>query len=208
MQERKKILAVDDNSANLMIITELLDDQYELMTVSTGQDALKRAQEFQPDLILLDVMMAGIDGYEVCRRIRMTPSIWNTKIIIVSAKAMVSERLKGYRAGADDYFTKPFDGEELLAKVRVYLRMKSVREIEQIENDTLRALYHKIKGPLDTLTESAQTLVSDKDMDTDERNSFTEKISLSAEQLQGIFDEIEPVGTDEELKVEAQAVVS
>ena len=133
MQEKSKILAVDDNSINLAVIEELLGSQYNLMTVSTGIDALKVAQEFRPDLIILDIMIPGMDGYEVCQQIRKSSSLRHTKIIMVSAKAMTSERLKGYQVGADDYLTKPFDGEELLAKVCAHLHPKPIEAIQENE---------------------------------------------------------------------------
>ena len=131
MQEKSKILAVDDNSINLAVIEELLGSQYNLMTVSTGIDALKMAQEFRPDLIILDIMLHGMSGYEVCQQIRKSSSLRDTKIIMVSAKAMASDRLKGYEIGADDYLTKPFDGEELLAKVCTHLRSKPIEAISE-----------------------------------------------------------------------------
>jgi two-component system alkaline phosphatase synthesis response regulator PhoP len=133
VQEKSKILAVDDNSINLAVIEELLESRYDLMTVSTGTDALKMAQEFRPDLIILDIMIPGVDGYEVCRQIRKSSSLRHTKIIMVSAKAMTAERLKGYQVGADDYLTKPFDGEELLAKVCAQLSPKPVKAIQENE---------------------------------------------------------------------------
>ena len=84
MQEKSKILAVDDNSINLAVIEELLGSQYNLMTVSTGIEALKTAQEFRPDLIILDIMLNGMNGYEVCQELRKSSSLMHTKIIIVS----------------------------------------------------------------------------------------------------------------------------
>lgn len=205
MQTQKKILVVDDNPANCAIIEELLGDQYNLMTVLTGQNALKAAQDFQPDLILLDVMMPGIDGYEVCRRIRMTPSLRYTRIIIVSAKAMVSERLKGYQAGADDYITKPFDVDELLAKIRVYLRLKFVEETEQIESNVLSGLYSRTSAPLNSLIQSAQTLMFEEELDTKERKALIEEVYLSAKELQNFFEENMPSDSRENQKVEVQA---
>ena len=133
MQEKSKILAVDDNSINLAIIEELLENQYNLITVSTGIDALKVAQEFRPDLILLDIMLHGMNGYEVCQQIRESSSLRHTKIIMISAKAMTSDRLKGYQIGADDYLTKPFDGEEFLAKVFTHLPPKPIEAISENE---------------------------------------------------------------------------
>ena len=125
MQPRSRILVVDDSPTNIKIAKVTLGEIYHLATAVTGEEALQIAPDFQPDVILLDIMMPGIDGYEVCREIRGNPALRNTKIIMVSAKAMVSERLEGYEAGADDYITKPFEEDELLAKVRVFLRLKS-----------------------------------------------------------------------------------
>jgi DNA-binding response OmpR family regulator len=126
VQNKSKILAVDDNSINLAVIEELLQDQYHLVTVSTGTEALKVAQQFRPDLILLDIMLHGMNGYEVCRKVRKTSSLKHTKIIMVTAKAMESEQLEGYQVGADDYLTKPFDGDELLEKVSFHLNQRSI----------------------------------------------------------------------------------
>jgi len=111
----------------------LLGSQYNLMTVSTGIDALKMAQEFRPDLIILDIMLHDMSGYEVCQQIRKNSSLRHTKIIMVSAKAMTSELLKGYQVGADDYLTKPFEGEELLAKVCAHLHPKPIKAIQENE---------------------------------------------------------------------------
>ena len=133
MQRQSRILLVDDNPTNLAILEEMLGDEYRWEAATSGEEALEIAPDFQPDLILLDVMMPGINGYETCRRIRANPALRNVKIVMVSAKALVSERLEGYDAGADDYLTKPFDEEELLDKVRVYLsREQMKREIMEM----------------------------------------------------------------------------
>ena len=92
--------------------------------------------------------MPGIDGYETCLRICANPKLKHAKIIMVSAKAMVSERLQGYDACADDYLTKPFEEDELLAKVRVYLRLQSIEEIDQLKSDLLSLVSHETRTPL------------------------------------------------------------
>lgn len=130
-----KILVVDDNHTNLAIMQEIFDGHYELKSATSGKECLVLADRFLPDLILLDIMMPGIDGYETCRRLRRNPNLPHTKIIMVSAKAMLSERLAGYEAGADDYLTKPFEEQELLSKVRVYMRLKSVEETNQLTEE-------------------------------------------------------------------------
>src|SRR5467141_3561037 len=126
MRTPQRILIVDDHPTNIDVLQEFLSDDYVLATATSGEEALALAPDFQPALILLDVMMPGIDGYETCRRIRTTPALRHTKIILVSARAMVEERLRGYEAGADDYITKPFEKHELRAKVHAYLRLQYV----------------------------------------------------------------------------------
>jgi len=128
MVNKNKILVVDDAASVVSAIRDMLEPEYEVETAFNGKDALEILIKFRPDLILLDVMMPGMDGYEVCQRIRSDRAFGFVKIIMVSGKTMLKERLKGYDAGADDYIAKPFKAEELLAKVRVFLRLKSVED--------------------------------------------------------------------------------
>ncbi len=121
MQKGHKILVVDDDQTNLKFLREILDDEYHLLTVDTGEEALSTIHEFNPKIVLLDIMLPGVSGYEVCEKIRQDEKLSQVKIILISAKAMINERQKGYEAGADDYITKPFDHEELLLKVQSIL---------------------------------------------------------------------------------------
>ncbi len=133
-----KILVVDDDPVNLDIFKHLLDKQYEVAYASSGEETLKILPQFIPDLILLDIMMPGISGYEVCKTIKKDEKNL-TKIILVSAKAMLDERLMGYESGADDYIAKPFDHEEFLAKVRIFIKLKKAE-------DALRGLNSSLEG--------------------------------------------------------------
>ena len=135
MQTQEKILAVDDDPNNITILEELLDDSYDLKISSNGEQALALAREFRPDMILLDIMMPGMNGYELCRRMREHEALRDTKIIMLSARAMSSEQLEGYRAGADDYVTKPFDCDELLKKMRAHLCPKSAEQADHGKGD-------------------------------------------------------------------------
>ena len=121
---KQKILIVDDDETNVAILKELLEEQYVLATASSGQQCLEKIDRFKPDLVLLDILMSGMDGYETCRRIKSDPQSETTHIILISAKTSVESRLKGYEVGADDYIAKPFDGDELLAKIKVQLRLR------------------------------------------------------------------------------------
>ena len=122
---RKRILIVDDDELNLAIMCKALGEEYELATAESGEAGLATIKEFGPDLVLLDIMMPGMDGYEVCRRIKSAPNGELTPVILVSAKVTTDDRLRGYQAGAEDYLTKPFDHDELIAKVRVQFRLRT-----------------------------------------------------------------------------------
>jgi DNA-binding response OmpR family regulator len=140
MQVQRKILAVDDDPNNITIIEELLEDNYDLKTAASGREALEIAQDFQPDIILLDNMMPGMNGYEVCRRLRQLYTSEQVKIIMVSARAMESECLEGYHAGADDYITKPFDGDKFLSKIRLYLGLRAAGDEDCLNNEIAAAV--------------------------------------------------------------------
>lgn len=122
MNDNPKILVVDDDLTNLKFLAEILESDYNLLSVSSGEEALEAIHEFDPDLILLDIMLPGISGYEVCRKIRKDETLSTKKVVLISAKAMVNERQKGYEVGADDYITKPFDHEELIDKIKSILK--------------------------------------------------------------------------------------
>ena len=115
---KRKLLVVDDNPTNLAILDEMLSCEYRLEFAENGEDALRLANRCRPSVILLDVMMPGIDGLETCRELRKNGKLASTSIVMVSAKAMPSERVAGMEAGADEYLTKPFDEVELLEVLR------------------------------------------------------------------------------------------
>ena len=117
---KQKILIVDDDEMiSELIALYLAKEMYETRIVSDGYEALTAFEEFKPHLILLDLMLPGIDGYEVCREIRKTSS---TPIIMLSAKGEVFDKVLGLELGADDYIIKPFDSKELVARVKAVLR--------------------------------------------------------------------------------------
>lgn len=190
MQHYQRVLIVDDHPANVMLLEDILREEYTLATAFSGEEALAIAPTFRPTVILLDIMMPGIDGYETCQRIRALPALRHTKIIMVSAKAMVEERLRGYEAGADDYITKPFDEEELLAKVRVYMRLKSVEEMNQLKTNMLTLLRHQTYTPLHGVLGPIQTLQADPDLDVSERMMFLDMAEQSAERLLSLFEKV------------------
>ena len=147
-----RILAVDDTLDNLILVQAILESEgYEIDLVSDGIKALRQVEQSPPDLILLDVMMPGIDGYEVTRRIRNNPAISYIPILLITA-FHESSVVEGLDAGADDFIRKPFDTDELLARVRSLLRLKhSLDEQQKMarqREDFVSRLTHDLRTPL------------------------------------------------------------
>src|SRR5580692_3594799 len=117
MHSAARVLVVDDNMINLEICQEILEHDFKVFTASNAREALQLAEQHEPHIVLLDIMLPGVDGLEICRRLRQLPEMRWATIIMVSAKAMPSERAAGFAAGADGYVTKPFDYDDLLAAI-------------------------------------------------------------------------------------------
>ena len=133
-----KILVVDDTPANVKLLADRLSVKgYEIATASNGEEALEQVRTWHPDLILLDVVMPGLNGYDVCRRVREDPAMAMLPIIMVTALDPEEERIKGLEAGADDFLTKPVNQAELEARVRSLLRIKSLYDKVQSQADEL-----------------------------------------------------------------------
>jgi len=129
MSHRKRILVVDDNPVNREIIEEVLSDDYEVIMAANGPDALLLAERYHPRVVLLDIMLPGLDGYDICRKLRTMSDMNDVRIIMVTAKAMPSERARGLDAGADAYITKPFDETDLLEAIRSFGTAPASRSI-------------------------------------------------------------------------------
>ena len=118
----KEILIVDDEPNVVIPIQFLMEQQgYKVMIAERGEDALDLIYHYKPDLVLLDIMLPGIDGYEVCEIVRLNPNYRNVKIIFLTAKGREVEIAKGLALGADAYITKPYSNAELVAKVKELL---------------------------------------------------------------------------------------
>jgi two-component system cell cycle response regulator DivK len=119
----KRILAVDDQEDNRRILRDLLTSAgFEVLDAVTGEDAVAVAESQRPDLILMDIQLPGIDGYEATRRIKANPALRATPLIVVTSYALSGDEAKATAAGADAYVSKPFSPRALLAKVREFLK--------------------------------------------------------------------------------------
>lgn len=133
MVSSQKILIVDDDN-NIAELSNLYlkKECFETMIVNDGESALEAVKSFEPNLILLDLMLPGIDGYQVCREVRSSSSI---PIIIMSAKGEVFDKVLGLELGADDYIEKPFDTKEMVARVKAVLRRYKPAAVEQVKTN-------------------------------------------------------------------------
>jgi putative two-component system response regulator len=138
--DRATILVVDDTPDNLQLVSDLLKDKYKVQVANSGERALKVAMgENQPDLVLLDIMMPGMDGYEVCRRLIADPKTRDIPIIFLTAKATVEDEEMGFELGAVDYITKPISPPIVLARVRTQLLLKGMRDFLKDQTTFLEA---------------------------------------------------------------------
>lgn len=131
MSDKQRVLVVDDDDSIAELITLYLNKEcFETEVASDGPEALKKFESFAPELVLLDIMLPGIDGYEVLRQIRKSSK---TPVIMLSAKGEVFDKVLGLELGADDYMGKPFDPKELLARVKAVLRRSAAGDAETRE---------------------------------------------------------------------------
>jgi two-component system cell cycle response regulator len=120
-----RVLVVDDIPVNVKLLeAKLLVEYYEVLTANDGASALVIAEDHIPDIILLDVMMPGMDGYEVCSRLKSNPVTAHIPVVMVTALNEVKDRVRGLEVGADDFLTKPVNDVELFARIRSLVRLK------------------------------------------------------------------------------------
>jgi diguanylate cyclase (GGDEF)-like protein/PAS domain S-box-containing protein len=133
------ILIVDDNPVNLAVVVDHLEDHgYHVAVAQGGEEALKRAEFVQPDLILLDVMMPGIDGFETCRRLKANAATQPIPVIFMTALADIHDKVSAFAAGGVDYVSKPFQIEELLARVETHLALRATQQRLATQNVALQ----------------------------------------------------------------------
>lgn len=127
--EKQTILVVDDSPDDLALITSILKDQYKIKVATSGRKALQLAFSSEPlDLILLDIMMPEMDGYEVCRELKGEPHTYDIPVIFLTARSDVDSEIKGFDLGAVDYITKPISPPIVLARIRTHLKLKRMTE--------------------------------------------------------------------------------
>ncbi|HWU85143.1 MAG TPA: diguanylate cyclase, partial [Rhodocyclaceae bacterium] len=131
--QRAAILAVDDQPSNIQLLYAILGDDYDLAMATSGEDALRLCEAHQPDLILLDIQMPGLSGFEVCERLKERAVTHNIPIIFVTAQTTANEETRALRGGAVDFIAKPFNPDVVKARVRTHVQLKQ-------QSDLLRTL--------------------------------------------------------------------
>jgi putative two-component system response regulator len=157
MTEKAKILAVDDTPASLKLLTDLLKlEGYKVHSAINGETALKSANMNPPDLVLLDIRMPVMDGYEVCRRLKADPVTRNVPIIFVSAASETEDKVHGFEIGAVDFITKPYQPNELFARVRTHLELNRLQHhLEELVVERTNQLLLSHRETIVTMTRAA-----------------------------------------------------
>jgi two-component system, cell cycle response regulator len=167
--EAMQILLVDDNTNNLNVLRETLElRDYEVMIAKNGETALKIATRMEPDLILLDVMMPGINGFETCRRLKEDDATQKIPVIFLSAKSGSEDIVEGYKSGGVDYISKPFQIDEVLSKSEIHIRSKkNLEEKNRLfdESQVMKEKLIKSEAQYRTIVETASDLIFKLDSD-------------------------------------------
>ena len=159
MNSPAKILVVDDTPRNVKLLGDLLGVKgYVVATAASGREALMKIEAEPPDLVLLDVVMPEMSGYEVCLKIRNNPATAMLPVVMVTALDPSEERVKGIEAGADDFLTKPINQGELLARVKSLLRIKELHDMVQVQAGQLEELNKTLESRVKTQVEQLERL--------------------------------------------------
>jgi len=134
------ILIIEDNPANLSVLFNLLNEAgFEVLVALDGEKAIKSAEEGQPDIILLDVILFGIDGFETCRRLKASEKTKDIPVIFMTALTRTVDKVKGFELGAVDYITKPIEPEEVLSRIKTHLTIQQLQQDLQMKNEEVQA---------------------------------------------------------------------
>jgi signal transduction histidine kinase len=190
-----QILIVDDVPENLQVLGSMLQRKgYDVNVASSGMDALALVAKQKPDLILMDVAMPNLDGFQVCERLKADDTTKDIPVMFLTAHSDKERIVKGFQVGGVDYVTKPFHAAELLARVRTHLELRSSRELIIKRNAELQSLNdeknelfgivaHDLKNPLSTIRGIADLLLKDATLSADEAREFYQNIHDSSETM-------------------------
>lgn len=201
--KKHKILIVEDNQENIDLLYYFLSPQgYEITAVNDGVEAIKAVETEKPDIILLDIMMPKLDGYQVCERLKKNNETKTIPIIMITALKELKDKIRSLEAGADDFITKPFENVELLARVKSLIRIKeyhdeierknkqlemkneSLLKMDRFREDLINLIVHDMKNPLFVIQGNLQMMAMGMDQNAlDYLKKYTQRIERSSRQL-------------------------
>ena len=175
MSDKPTVLIVDDNLNNLSLLYDYLKNIHiKVFIAENGESALKRLEYIKPDLILLDILMPGIDGFETCRQLKQNPETKDIPVLFITALTETVNKVNGFKLGAVDYITKPFQQEEVLARIQTHLTLHKLQKEQKIKTEQLFKLNqekdeflgivaHDLKNPLSATLSVIELITSHYD---------------------------------------------
>lgn len=189
MDSFPSILIVDDTLTGRRALETLLSGEgYTLAFATNGKDALHCARALEPDVILMDVMMPGLDGFEVCTRMRRDPKLLEVPILLITSLSNREERLRGIEAGADDFISKPFDKFELLARIRTITRLNRFRKLRE-EHAQLESALLTLQTTYDTTIEGWVHALDLRDKETEGHTRRVTEMTVQLARAIGVSEE-------------------
>lgn len=205
MDDKPKILIVDDEPALLMgLAATIRRHGYTVITAADGNQGLQKARESQPDLILSDVMMPPPNGFELRRLMSLDPDLASTPFIFLTARSNVEDRVSGMREGADDYITKPFSTEELMARIdavlrrvkteqargREQMRAMAQQDMDKLRYEILQNFHHELRTPLVNILMPLELAANNRFSDPEEQSKFLQIALSNADRLESLVTDL------------------
>ena len=209
-KEGSRILVIDDNPKNLDVLSDLFEQEnFSILFALDGESGVQRAELGQPKLILLDIMMPGIDGFETCRRLKANALTRNIPVIFMTALSETSDKVHGFQLGAIDYITKPFQPEEVLARIHTHLTIQDLqeelrrnnlklqaslereKELNVLKSRFLSIASHEFRTPLTAIRMTANTMKRYRERMSEEKHvAGLERIESAVMQLTKMLDDV------------------
>ena len=196
MLAKQRILVVDDTSDSIDVLDGILSKDYKIRAALNGEKALKIARSASPpDLILLDIMMPGMNGYEVCRHLKADERTRDIPVIFLSVLEELSDKIKAFQIGGVDYIAKPFQTEEVLARVETHMMLRQRTATLEVANNALQefayVVSHDLKAPLRGINQLVNWLIKDyADAFDDKGIEMVELLTSRVERMDRLIDEI------------------
>lgn len=200
---RSRILVIDDTPKNLDVLSDLLGQHdFEVLFALDGGTGIQCAESGQPDLILLDIMMPGMNGFETCRQLKANDNTQDIPVIFMTALSDIDNKVTGFEIGAVDYITKPIQAEEVLARVNTHLEIQRIqralkkalereKELNKLKSRFLSIASHEFRSPLMAIQITTNTLKRHAErMTPEKKDAALERIETAVKQMSGMLDDV------------------